>query len=59
MAERSASTVLKDELISRIAPFVNKQIEIALKPFLSFLQDPEKEQKHREKLLALEEQNWV
>ncbi|KAG0557688.1 hypothetical protein KC19_11G149500 [Ceratodon purpureus] len=55
--KRTAEKVLEDELISRIAPYVNKQIEEAQKPLLSILRRREEdEQKHREKLLAIEEE---
>lgn len=54
--KRSAATVYEDDLMSSIALFVNKQIEEALKPLLSVLQSREEEQKHREKLLAIEEE---
>ncbi|KAG0605564.1 hypothetical protein M758_9G069100 [Ceratodon purpureus] len=53
----SADIIMKDELISRIAPFVNKQIEDALKPLLSVLRKREEdEQMHREKLLTIKEE---
>ncbi|KAG0561540.1 hypothetical protein KC19_9G071700 [Ceratodon purpureus] len=53
----SADTIMEDELISRIAPFVNKQIEDTLKPLLSVLRKREEDdQMHREKLLTIKEE---
>ena len=55
--KRSAATVMEDELITRMAPFVTKQIEDALKPLISVLRGrAEDEQKYRQKLLVLEEE---
>ena len=53
----SSDEDLQEKLISRVAPFVNKQIEDALKPLIAILKGrKEDEQKHHEKLLAIESQ---
>jgi serine/threonine protein kinase len=47
----------EDDVIARISPFVNKQVEDALKPLISVFQRREEtEQKHRAELLAIEEE---
>ncbi|KAG0561548.1 hypothetical protein KC19_9G072300 [Ceratodon purpureus] len=47
----------KDDLISRITPYVNKLVDDALKPYITVLQGREEgEQKHRQEMLAIEEQ---
>lgn len=58
--KRSAAAAVLDEdsdLNARIASFVNKHIEDALEPLISVLRNREEdEQKHREKMLAIEEE---